>query len=347
MNIKGVLKRNIFKNDQKKAFTQKHSASCTYISQYERVYNAFLELYIQRNDLVKMQMVLSTMMTRIPPNSITMTTVVDMLGRLGRIEEMETVFREMQNSTEAQPTVVTYHQVMAAYSKRGDVNQMEATRKKMHQAGYADNAVSYNILLVGYTRARQYEKVPEVIAERARKGVPMDDVSYSVLVRTYGFCQVEGPLDEVVAQIANTTNIRLLIAITAAYGACHNKIKVTMFGQKVLDHPQRLTRDVCDVLSVFARYGEEPQIELILQKHNKDHHPQIFNQALRGFARLRNYERAQSLLEEMHKKDIPLDSATGMELSAALMKTGKIDLARTVLVTQSGSRHSNSPTKRT
>ena len=56
--------------------------------------------------------------------------------------------------------------------------------------------------------------------------------------------------------------------------------------------------------------------------------------AVRGFARLRLFDRMQALLTEMHNLNIALDTATGMELSAVLMKSGKMDLARTVLATQ-------------
>ena len=64
------------------------------------------------------------MMKLIPPNPITATTVVDMLGKMGRFEEMEAVLNEMSRSTNAAPTLVTFHQAMNAYAKCGDVIQM-------------------------------------------------------------------------------------------------------------------------------------------------------------------------------------------------------------------------------
>ena len=176
--------------------------------------------------------------------------------------------------------------------------------------------------------------MPEIIAERDRKGFPMDDISYGVLIRTYGFCQLEAKLDDLVAKVGTTTNVRLLHAIASAYAACKNKGRVVQYGQLVLDNPNRLIRDVADVLSLFCRVCEAQQIDMVLSKYNPEKSPELYNMALRGFARLRLFDRMQGLLTEMQGLGVALDTATGMELSAVLMKTGKMDLARTVLATQ-------------
>eukprot|EP00760_Papus_ankaliazontas_P034322 PhM_4_TR7123/c0_g1_i1/m.90513 len=311
-----------------------------------KVFNGFLEIYIARNDLTKMRSVLQTMMARIPPNSVTMTTVLDMLGRLGRLEEMEQLLSEMQASKDAAPTSVTYHQVMSAYAKRGDVVKMVDTRRRMHEAGYADSHITYNILLVGYTKAKQFERVADTIREREAKGIPMDEVSYGVLIRTYGFSMLEQQLDDLVAEVFALQEkgklkitIRMLGNCGAAYTTCKNKAKVHKYASMILAHPDAKTRDWVDALLMYSRVGDDENMELLLSRYhatmpNAPPNEEMYNIVVRGYAKMRLFERLQRVLIEMRKLKVRLDATTAMELSAVLMKAGKGELARQVLATQ-------------
>eukprot|EP00757_Euglenozoa_sp_SAG-D1_P004085 gene4085-14548_t len=69
------------------------------------VYNNFLSLYGRRHNLSRMQNVLEYMLRQVPPNPITATTVVDMLGKSGKIAEMERLLLEMRKTEDAAPTV--------------------------------------------------------------------------------------------------------------------------------------------------------------------------------------------------------------------------------------------------
>ena len=317
-----------------------------------RVYNQFLELFVEQNNFPLIQQVLGTMMSRLPPNSITLTTVIDMLGRLGRVEEMESVFEEMVQCAEAQPTAVTYHHMMSAYAKRGDVTKMETMRRKMHEVGcYDDSGVTYNVLLVGYTRAKQFEKIPEIIAEREKRGMPMDDISYGVLIRTYGFCQLESRLDEVVRKVEtqlaesgsaspNVDNakrpmgLRLLFSIASAYQSCNHKAKVHHYGEQVLTHPQRGLREINGILVLYCRMSDSEAIESVLGRFGSVQNAMLYNTALRGLARSKLWDRVPSLLDRMKATGVGVDATTGMELSAALMKNGDMELAKRVLLLQ-------------
>ncbi len=149
-------------------------------------YNAFLTLYSKHHNVRRMQVVLDSMMRLVPPNPITSTTVVDMLGKAGRIAEMEELVGDMKKLPETAPTSVTYHQLMNAYAKAGDVVKMEKTRDDFLSAGFHENAVTLNILADGYGRSRRFEQVAEVTQRRRALGIAMDDLGYCVLISNYG-----------------------------------------------------------------------------------------------------------------------------------------------------------------
>lgn len=149
-------------------------------------YNAFLTLYSKHHNVRKMQVVLDSMLKHVPPNPITSTTVVDMMGKSGRLSEMEDLVADMKKQPETAPTTVTFHQLMNAYAKAGDVIKMEKARDEYLASGFKENAVTFNILCDGYGRSRRFEQVTELLDRRRALGIPMEELAYCVLISNYG-----------------------------------------------------------------------------------------------------------------------------------------------------------------
>ncbi|EPY19351.1 hypothetical protein STCU_09506 [Strigomonas culicis] len=122
------------------------------------VYNQFLSLYSRQHNIEKMQGVLDNMMKQVPPNPVTATTVLDVLGKSGRVSEMESLFEDMKASPDTQPTSVTYHQLLNTYAKTGDIVKMEKTHSEFLSQGHTENAVTFNISWMAMADLRTLSK---------------------------------------------------------------------------------------------------------------------------------------------------------------------------------------------
>ncbi|CAD2216737.1 hypothetical protein AGDE_09356 [Angomonas deanei] len=204
------------------------------------VYNRFLDLYMNSNNMGMVQEILDTMMKLVPPNPVTATTVVDMLGKMGRIQEMEAVLDQMSKSANATPTLVTYHQAMNAYAKCGDVVKIEEVRDKIRKAGFQENHVTYNIMFEGYGRAKRYENLEELIQERKDKKIAMEEFGYVVLLNAYSRARmkenVEALVDEMVNSGVNLSS-RMLATIASSYSAVENTTQMEHYIKILRNHP--------------------------------------------------------------------------------------------------------------
>lgn len=202
------------------------------------VYNQFLALYGKHHNVAKMQSVMETMMKQIPPNPVTATTVLDMLGKSGRIAEMEALFEDMKNSPDAQPTSVTYHQVLNAYAKSGDVGKMERLHDEMMALQIPESSVTFNILADGYGRAKRFEQLEDLLRRRAKKGVEMDELGYCVLVTSYGKVRALGEVTKLAAslrsQFAHLISRKVAWALVDAFCRCKEYTAMKEWAREVL-----------------------------------------------------------------------------------------------------------------
>ena len=264
-------------------------------------YNVFLNIFVNRMNFVQVERILAAMMDKVPPNVLTLTTVIDLLGRMGKIEEMERIFEEMlkskkpqdnKNAAEANsqvdegvscfPTSVTFHHLMSAYSKRGDVFKIMNVLEKMKTHGIPQSAVTYNILIAGYCRARQYNKVKEVIDERKQVlGKDIDIITSLVWIKSLGLCQLENEVSAVEAQVKQkrwltdkrvkvSFKFKLLYTLAVAFKNCHNCEKAVHFCQALLsdEYSSQLTFFyVSSTLKVLCTLNQEDLIESFVEKY--------------------------------------------------------------------------------
>ena len=296
------------------------------------VFNRFLELYMGVNNLDKVQLILNHMLETVPPNPVTATTVVDMLGKMGRLNEMEALLDEMERSTNAAPTVVTYHQAMSAYAKVGDVAKVEGVRDRLRRANMAESAITYNILVEAHGRAKRFEHIAELIQERRSKGIPMEEFGYIGLINTYARARMIDEVNDVVASLLGSSvplNARLLSVIAGAYSFIGDTPKVEHYVSLLLAHSTRRQRDVEAVFLMYSRMRDTKRLEEMLDRFPRTEY--VYNICIGAFARSGDYVRVASLLQEMEQKKMTLQRNTSITLSSLLLKAGKVELAHAVL----------------
>ncbi|KPA86298.1 putative mitochondrial hypothetical protein [Leptomonas pyrrhocoris] len=299
------------------------------------VYNRFLDVYMSLNNMAKVQDILDTMMKLVPPNPVTATTVVDMLGKMGRLTEMEAILDEMSKSTNAVPTLVTYHQAMNAYAKCGDVTKMESIREKLKHEGFQENAVTYNILFEGYGRAKRFEHLQELVHERKERQIAMEEFGYVVLLNTYARGRMSDEAEALVQEMVSSSTViltsRLLCTVASTFSRVGNVVEMEKYIALLLAHPECCQRDVEAVYRIYARLRDTVKLQALLDNATLPKSAHVYNTCVSAFARAGEHAKVAVLLTEMEKQGMALSRSTSVVLSSLLLKAGKLELAQMVL----------------
>ncbi|KNH05754.1 polyadenylation/uridylation factor 1 [Perkinsela sp. CCAP 1560/4] len=263
-------------------------------------YNIFLDIFVNRMNFALVEKILAVMMDKVPPNVLTLTTVIDLLGRMGQIDEMEKVFEEMlkskkptefdcshtpsadQSAVSCFPTTVTFHHILSAYAKRGDVFKMLNILEKMKEHGIQLTAVTYNILVAGYCRARQFNKVKELIEERKKVvGSDIDIITSLVWLKSLGLCQLEDEVRFVEVQVMEKQwltdkrvklafKFKLLHTLAMAFKNCRNNERAVHYAQILLSdaYASKVTFFyISSVLRIYCSLQQDSLIEKFIEKY--------------------------------------------------------------------------------
>ncbi|CCW69120.1 unnamed protein product [Phytomonas sp. Hart1] len=306
------------------------------------VYNQFLTLYSRQADLGKMQGVLDSMMTQVPPNPITATTVLDLLGKSGQVAEMEELFADMKANTDTQPTAVTYNQVLNTYAKSGDVGKMEKVHEEYLQRGFQDTAVTNNILLDGYGRARDLVQMEEVLQKRQSDGIPLDEFTYCVLINAYGRAKSEKGVIRLFDKVSNPANAsvfsrRVIWSCVEAFCRCGNtdymEKAIQLLSSTSVDH-KLLPSDNARLISFYCRAGlmekvEEQEKELAGCAETPSY--STLNIMARGYARVGRLDKTVEVLHQLLNRNLVPDASTTLYLSGVFLKAGLHEQAKQII----------------
>ena len=324
-------------------------------------FNRYLELFVYRNNMIMIQAVLEVMMVHIPPNPITTSTVVDMLGKMGRFGEMEVLLEEMSASENVQPTRVTYHHAMSAYGRAGELEKMEAVRERMRIDAIEENHVTQNIVLDACGRAKQYDRVKALLVQRTLLNIPMDDFAYVILLQTYGKARMRKEVDETVEHIldrhegaptlpssaiskktvaqnfssgdcagGDRLSTRLISAIIDAYANLGDTNLVDHFVTLLLANRSVSRHNIDAVMVVYHRLRETAKMEALLKNHLGGSEF-AYNITAVTFAKTGQHKRVEEILKTMKEKRMHLHSNTAVIVSSMLLRAGNSVLAQNVL----------------
>ncbi|GET87708.1 hypothetical protein, conserved [Leishmania tarentolae] len=300
------------------------------------VYNQFLSLYSRQNNVSKMQGVLDNMMKQVPPNPVTATTVLDMLGKAGRMSEMESLFDDMKSTPDTAPTSVTFHQVMNAYAKSGDVVKMEKVHDEFLEKGYTDNNVTYNILMDGHGRAKGYEQMEELRQKRSAAGIPMDDITYCIMISSYGRSRLEKDVQRLFDEVTNEENRSLLTkrvvwSAIDAFCRCNSSAAlekcVELLGTLNGDGQPLSSSDYCGLIPYYCRMGQMEKVEEVVRLLHASGDTEALsynalNAIARGYARTGRFDKTVETLHQIRDRNWVPDAATALQLSGAFLKAG-------------------------
>ncbi|KAF5218940.1 kinetoplast polyadenylation/uridylation factor 1 [Trypanosoma cruzi] len=306
------------------------------------VYNQFLLLYSRQHNAGKMQAVLNSMMKQVPPNPVTATTVLDMLGKSGRVAEMESLFDDMKQSPDTMPTSVTYHQMMNTYAKTGDVAKMEKLHAEFLEKGYTNNAVTHNILADGYGRARRFERMEEIVQQRKSSGIPMDDLIYCIMATSYGRARLKKEVHRLYTEVTSPTSRHLFTrkviwSFIDAFCRCAAPDDMEKCVEELKKTDENNTLSASDVLTLipyYCRLGDMSRVDELREKANSmnaDLSYTSLNAIARGYARAGRFDKTVETLHLLRDRNWVPDAATALSLSSSFLKAGLHEQAQQVV----------------
>ncbi|ESS62914.1 hypothetical protein TCDM_09340 [Trypanosoma cruzi Dm28c] len=306
------------------------------------VYNQFLLLYSRQHNAGKMQAVLNSMMKQVPPNPVTATTVLDMLGKSGRVAEMESLFDDMKQSPDTMPTSVTYHQMMNTYAKTGDVAKMEKLHAEFLEKGYTNNAVTHNILADGYGRARRFERMEEIVQQRKSSGIPMDDLIYCIMATSYGRARLKKEVHRLYTEVTSPTSRHLFTrkviwSFVDAFCRCAAPDDMEKCVEELKKTDENNTLSASDVLTLipyYCRLGDMSRVDELREKANSmnaDLSYTSLNAIARGYARAGRFDKTVETLHLLRDRNWVPDAATALSLSSSFLKAGLHEQAQQVV----------------
>lgn len=306
------------------------------------VYNQFLALYSRQHNVNKMQSVLNNMMKQVPPNPVTATTVLDMLGKTGHVAEMEDLFKDMKDTPDTLPTSVTFHQMMNTYAKTGDILKMEKLYEEFKKQGYTENAVTYNILMDGYGRAKRFEQLKELMEKRKKEGISIDDRAYCILITSFGRSrlleEVQRLFDEVRSPVhCHLLSKRVLWSLIDAFCRCNDEQSVERCVE--LMRAASPTKELAvyeqlKLISFYCRMGNMVKVEdivALLHEKNEEVSYTAANALARGYSKIGRFEKCVEWLHYLRDKNWAPDPSTALHLSTAFLKGGLHDQAKQIL----------------
>lgn len=301
------------------------------------VFNQFLMLYSRHHNVQRMQTVMDSMLKQVPPNPLTATTVVDMLGKAGRIAEMENLVEDMGHSPDTAPTAVTYHQVMNAYAKSGDILKMEKAHQDMLSKGFAENCVTFNILADGYGRAKRMEQLIELVQRRQKLNIPMDELGYCVLINTYGKAKMVPEITKLGEEAKQSASPgvytqKVVWAMIDAMCRCND---ITQMERWIAElRSPRSSNDLTSLISYFSRVGMMERTEAIekeLTERKEVIQYAALNAMARGYARCGRFDKCVEVLHKIRDRKMVPDASTTLHLSSAFLKAGLKEQAQQIV----------------
>lgn len=105
------------------------------------------------------------------PDLITYNTVLDILGKHGRVNEMHQKFNDMKRETGICPDFVTYNTVINSFRKVGNLEMCLVFVKEMCERGIKPDLLTFTALIEAFGRSGNTDEAVELFAEMKRRKI--------------------------------------------------------------------------------------------------------------------------------------------------------------------------------
>ncbi|KAI4304365.1 hypothetical protein MLD38_039886 [Melastoma candidum] len=140
------------------------------------------------------------------PSAVEHPLQLNLIGKVHGYSAAEIYFH---NLPEQEKTYKTHGALLNCYMREGKVDKSLAHLQKMQAMGIALTPFNFNNIMCWYTRIKQYEKVPGILAEmRAREVLP-DNYSYRICLNAYGAMLDINRMEEILTEMETQPHIAM------------------------------------------------------------------------------------------------------------------------------------------
>ncbi|KAI4342982.1 hypothetical protein MLD38_027538 [Melastoma candidum] len=131
------------------------------------------------------------------------------LNLIGKVHGHSAAEIYFENLPEQEKTYKTHGALLNCYVREAKVDKSLAHLQKMQEMGIALTPLHFNNIMCLYTRIKQHEKVPGLLAEmRARKVLP-DNYSYRICLNAYGAMSDINRMEEILTEMETQPHIAM------------------------------------------------------------------------------------------------------------------------------------------
>ncbi|CAJ0828975.1 9080_t:CDS:2 [Entrophospora sp. SA101] len=252
---------------------------------------------------------------RISPNVITYSALISACTRVKSEEKAISLFQEMENSPNFQPRIGPYNTMMQFYT--WDLHNREKAFKyfdEIQKYGLLPSEHTYKLLIDAYVTIEPFDtkSALDVFEQMRVNGSAPQATHYASLIYGYGCCQ---------GDIENALNV-------------FN----TMESLYNVRPDENAYQALFDALIANNRMEEaEEYYELMLNQEDVESTPYIENLFIRGYGQLGQWERAETVFENMidlneinDREGVPREPSTYEEMVKAFVINGEVEKAKEV-----------------
>ncbi|PXF42106.1 Pentatricopeptide repeat-containing protein [Gracilariopsis chorda] len=119
---------------------------------------------------------------RCAPDVITYSTIIDVLGRNERFDEMKRLFKEMQEDG-IKPNLVTYTSMIAAMTRTSRLEEAIRILHDMKLHGVQPNVYTFSSLINGAAKRGDFDCAMEILDMMQSEGVQPSSITYTMLLQ--------------------------------------------------------------------------------------------------------------------------------------------------------------------
>lgn len=120
------------------------------------------------------------------PTTLIFNSMIDILRAVGDYAQVESLFRNLQDSSSCGPDVITYTMMISCRGKTGQIQAAFDLFQEMHRKGYKANVITYSSLISSLGKAGRTSEACNLMSGMRINGCKPNNVTYNGLIVSLG-----------------------------------------------------------------------------------------------------------------------------------------------------------------
>ncbi|KAG0569852.1 hypothetical protein KC19_6G120700 [Ceratodon purpureus] len=120
------------------------------------------------------------------PTTLVFNSMIDIFRAVGDYAQVESLFRNIQDSSSCAPDVITYTMMIDCRGKAGQIEAAFDLFQEMHRKGYKANVITYSSLISSLGKAGRISEACNLLSGMQINGCKPNNVTYNGLIVSLG-----------------------------------------------------------------------------------------------------------------------------------------------------------------